>query len=252
MVTEDGSETPAFIDSDGSLTPIELPVPLTVGQATGINNNGLVSGVFSQSVGDEEPEPPEELEPPEQPELPAEPEPLASAQPQVPEESSAAGDETEAIGLSFLWDAHSRSLGTIYGIPDAISTSGFKSIDAGVVAGQVRDEENTVGFILQPDGSISTFAVPNAVATFVGGINNGNVIVGAFTLEAGEEAFRYGFIRNADGTFTAFNVPDGDGNPLWTSANDINDAGDIVGQFRPEPTEEFSQGFLRLADGRFS
>ena len=120
-----------------------------------------------------------------------------------------------------------------------------------MVVGQVQDEENTVGFILQPDGSISTFAVPNAVSTFVGGINNGNVIVGAFTLEAGEEAFRYGFIRNADGTFTAFNVPDGNGNALWTSANDINDAGDIVGQFRPEATEEFSQGFLRLADGQF-
>ena len=157
----------------------------------------------------------------------------------------------ESIGLSFLWDANSRSLGTIYGIPDAISTSGFKSNDASVGVGQVQDEENTVGFILQPDGSISTFAVPSAVNTLVSGINNGNVIVGAFTLEAGEEAFRYGFIRNADGTFMAFSVSDKNGNALWTSANDINDAGDIVGQFRPEATEEVSQGFLRKADGQF-
>ena len=102
-----------------------------------------------------------------------------------------------------------------------------------MVVGQVQGEENTVGFILQPDGSIATFAVPNAVNTFLGGINNGNVIVGGFTVESGDEAFRIGFIRNADGTFTAFNVPDENGNALWTSADDINDAGDIVGHVQP-------------------
>jgi Cadherin-like domain len=233
LVTEDGSELPVFIDTNGSLTLIELPPSTTVGQATGINNNGLVSGVFSQPAGDEEPAPPN------------------GEQPQAQGVSGASGDEAEVIGLSFLWDANSRSLGTIYGIPDVTSTSGFKSNDAGVVVGQVQEEESTIGFILQPDGSIATFAMPNAVSTFVGGINNANVIVGAFTLESGEEAFRYGFIRNDDGTFTAFNVHDANGNALWTSAADINDAGDIVGQFRPEATEEFSQGFLRKADGQF-
>jgi hypothetical protein len=239
LLTEEGIEIPVFIDANESLTPIELPVPTTSGQASGINNNGLVSGVFSQPAGDEEPEPPEE------------PPPLNGEQRQAHGASGAAGDDAEVIGLSFLWDANSRSLSTIYGLPEAISTSGFKSNDANVVVGQVRGEENTVGFLLQADGSISTFAVPNTVNTFAAGINNGNVIVGAFTLEPAEGAFRYGFIRNADGTFTAFNVPDANSNALWTSADDINDAGDIVGQFRPEATEEFSQGFLRKADGQF-
>jgi hypothetical protein len=245
LLTQEGSEIPVFIDADGSLTPIELPVPTTSGQATGINNNGLVSGVFSQPTSDEEPEPPEKPEPPE------EPAPPNGEQPQAHGANGAVGDDAEVIGLSFLWDANSRSLGTIYGIPDAISTSGFKSNDAGVVVGQVQGEESTVGFILQPDGSIATFAVPNTVSTFVGSMNNGNVVVGAFTLESGDEAFRFGFIRNTDGTFTAFNVPDENGNALWTSADDINDAGDIVGLFRPEATEAFSQGFLRKADGQF-
>jgi hypothetical protein len=245
LLTQEGSEIPVFIDADGSLTPIELPVPTTSGQATGINNNGLVSGVFSQPTSDEEPEPPEKPEPPE------EPAPPNGEQPQAHGANGAVGDDAEVIGLSFLWDANSRSLGTIYGIPDAISTSGFKSNDAGIVVGQVQGEESTVGFILQPDGSLTTFAVPNTVSTFVGGMNNGNVVVGAFTLESGDEAFRFGFIRNTDGTFTAFNVPDENGNALWTSADDINDAGDIVGLFRPEATEAFSQGFLRKADGQF-
>ena len=177
LLTEKGRENPVFIDADGSLTPIELPVPTFSGQATGINNNGLVSGVFSQPAGDEEPAPLEEPAPPE------EPTPPTGRQPQVHGASGAAGDNAEVIGLSFLWDANSRSLSTIYGLPEAISTSGFKSNDAGVVLGQVQGEENTVGFLLQPDGSISTFAVPNTVNMFPAGINNGNVIVGAFTLE---------------------------------------------------------------------
>jgi hypothetical protein len=41
------------------------------------------------------------------------------------------------------------------------------------------------------------------------------------------------------------------GNALWTTAEDINDAGDIVGQFRPEATEQFGLGFLRKSDGQF-
>jgi Bacterial Ig domain len=245
LLTEEESEIPVFVDADGSLIPIELPVPTTSGQATGINNNGLVSGVFSQPASGGEPEPPEEPAPPE------EPPPPNAMQAQADGMSGAAGDAAEVVDLSFLWDANSRSLGTIYGIPGSMGTSGFKSNDAGVVVGQAEAEEGSVGFILLPSGSITTFAVPDSVNTFVGGINNGNVIVGAFTLETGEQAFRSGFIRGADGTFTPFNVPDENGNPLWTSAGDINDAGNIVGQFRPEPTEEVSQGFLRKADGQF-
>lgn len=233
LLAEDGSERPVFIDADGSLTLIELPAPTTFGRAFGINNNGIVSGFFSQPVGEEEPEAPN------------------GAQPQENGESGEAGPDEAVVGISFLWDANRRSLNTLYGLPEAISTSGFKSNDAGVVVGQVQGEENTVGFIRRPDGGISTFAVPNSVSTFPGGINNGNMIVGGFTVEAREEAFLFGFIRNANGTVAAFNVPGENGNALWTRADDINDAGDIVGHFRPEATEEFTLGFLRKADGRF-
>jgi hypothetical protein len=233
LLTEDEPEVPIFIDADGSLTLIELPAPTTFGRASGINNNGLVSGFFSQPAGDEEPEPPN------------------GEQPRGHGANGEPSGNAEVVGLSFLWDANSRTLTTIYGTPEAISTSGFKSNDANVVVGQVQGEENSAGFIRQPDGSLATFAVPNAVSTFVGGINNSNVIVGAFTVEAGEEAFLFGFIRNADDTFVTFNVPDANGNALWTRADDINDAGDIVGQFRPEATEAFSLGFLRKADGQF-
>ncbi len=238
LLAEDGNELPVFIDANGSLTLIELPVLTPFGRATGINNSCLVSGVFSQLGSDEESEPPEEPEPPD------------GEQPEDNGGNGAAGADAKMIGLSFLWDANSRSLGMIYGIPGATSTSGFKCNDAGLVVGQVQEEESTFGFILQPNGSIETFAMPNAPSAQVGGINNGNVIVGAFAVEAGKEAFRSGFFRNVDGSFGAFNVPDANGNALWTSADDINDAGDIVGQFRPEATEDFSLSFLRKADAR--
>jgi len=192
-----------------------------------------VSGFFSQPAADEEPQA-------------ANPE-----QPKANGEIVESGDEAEVVGLSFLWDANSRSLNALYAVPDANSTSGFKSNDAGVVVGQVQGEESTVGFIRQPDGSISTFSVPDSVSTFLGGINNGNVIVGGFTVEAGMEAFLCGFIRDANGAFATFNVSDETGNPLSTKADDINDTGDIVGLVRPEATEDAIQGFLRKADGRF-
>jgi len=91
--------------------------------------------------------------------------------------------------------------------------------------------------------------VPGALNTFLGGLNNRGQIAGGFAGDAGEDALLFGFIRNADGTFTAFGVPDENGDALWTKADDINDAGDIVGLFRPEAGDEAIQGFLRQADG---
>jgi Bacterial Ig domain len=233
LEAEDGSELPVFIDTEGSLTVIELSSPTTLGRAFGINNPGLVSGFFFQPMEDETSE---------------------RATDETPNETGAHGadgDDGEGGGRSFLWDANSRSLNTLYEIPDAISTSGLKVNDAGIVVGQIQGEENTVGFIRQPDGSVTTFTVPNAVNTFLGGINNSNVIVGGFTVDADGEGLLFGFIRDASGTVVTFNVPDENGNPLWTRPDDINDAGDIVGHVRPEASEEAIQGFLRKADGRF-
>jgi hypothetical protein len=66
-----------------------------------------------------------------------------------------------------------------------------------------------------------------------------------------EEAFLFGSIRNLNGAFAALNVPNENGNALWARADDINAAGDIAGHFRPKATEEFIQGLLHKADGRF-
>jgi hypothetical protein len=50
LPTEDKSELPVFIDADGSLTPIELPPPITFSQATGINNNGNLGDISGFTI----------------------------------------------------------------------------------------------------------------------------------------------------------------------------------------------------------
>jgi hypothetical protein len=227
VVEGDDVERPLFIDADGSIAGIF--VPGTLGRAFGINNNSQISGFFFDAASDE------------------------------------ADQDGELIGRSFVWDAISRSLVAIYEIPDAVSTTGFKINDTGIIVGQVQlaapengvdgeegedpKEGSTLGFIRAPDGTIVTFSVPEALNTFLGGINNLGQIVGGFASDASEDALLFGFIRNADAAFTTFSVPDENGNPLWTRADDVNDAGDSVGLFRPEAGDGAIQGFLRQADG---
>jgi hypothetical protein len=269
-LTGDGTEIPFFLDEDGALTVIEVPpVP---GGAFGINNNGLISGFFFTPADHEEASN------------------LASLT-QGDEHDHDHDVEEGHFGQGFLWDANARSLVALYQIVDALSTLGFKVNDASQVVGQVEflipDEEEeegeehehddhdhgdhermTLGFIRQVDGSTSTFTMPGAHSTFVSGINNHGQIVGGFTVDTGAGTPRTGFLRHVDGTFTAFNVADESGAPLPTQAEDINDAGVIVGYFLPEDhahehdaehahegKEEAVLPFLRKSDGailRFS
>jgi hypothetical protein len=260
----DGSEIPFLLDGDGALTVIELPSVL--GSAFGVNNNGLISGFFFMPLEHEE----------------------ASVLGLAPQQGEHDHDgEEELSGRSFLWDANTRSLVALYQIVGASSTLGFKVNDAGQVVGQVEfpepdDEEEdeggdhehdgheriTLGFIRQVDGATSTFSVPGAHNTFVSSINNGGRIVGGFTADAGSGTPRIGFLLHVDGALTTFTVPDESGAPLATQAEDINDAGVIVGYSFPEAhahepgtghdhegEEEAVLPFLRRADGtilRFS
>jgi uncharacterized membrane protein len=260
----DGSEIAFFLDGNGALTAIELPS--APGSAFGINNNGLIAGVFFTPVDHEEAS-------------------VLGLAPQQDEHGH--NEEEELFGQSFLWDANARSLVALYQIVGASATLGFKVNDAGQVVGQVEfpvpdDEEGgegedhehddhermTLGFIRQVDGTTSTFSVPGVHNTFVSGINNSGQIVGGFTADAGAGTPRIGFLRHVDGTLTTFNVPDENGAPLPTQAEDINDAGVIVGYFLPEAhahepaaepdhegEEEAVLPFLRKVDGtifRFS
>jgi hypothetical protein len=273
VVEGDEVERPLFIDADGSIAGIFVPGVL--GRAFGINNNSTICGFFFEAVGEAEEVNIQRTVQSPNPLNVRMPFPQANGEGDEGGEDEAGGEE-QLVGRSFVWDSVSRSLVAIYDLPDAVTTTGFKINDAGVIVGQVQlappedaedgqegedegkepeEEGPTLGFIRASDGTIATFSVPGSLNTFLGGVNNPGQIAGGFNIDAGEGALLFGFIRNADGIFSAFNVPDEEGNPLWTKADDINDAGDVVGLFRPEAGEEAIQGFLRKADGtilRFS
>jgi hypothetical protein len=280
-LAEDETEVPFFLDTNGAVSVI--PVPSLPGRASGVNNNGVVSGRFFMPVDHDE----------------------TSAVAMVVHENDHDHDhdhdheddhdhdhgddhdhgEADLFGRSFLWDAKAQTLVAIYQIIGASATLGSKINDVGQVVGQVQfpvlegegdDEEHEheehgsmmLGFIRQPDGTTSTFAVPGAAATMPSGINNRGQIVGSFTAADGSGRPRTGFLHHADGTYSAFNVLDAQGSPLPTHAESINDLGFIVGFFtlgahdhehddehahgaddEPEGAGEGAQPFLRKPDG---
>jgi hypothetical protein len=89
-----------------------------------------------------------------------------------------------------------------------------------------------LGYLLNSDGSASVFQYPGASNTFAMGINNLGVIAGGYTIDGQG----HGFLRNPDGPFVSFDVPE------FLSVLDINDLGDIVGSAG-------NQTYVRHSDG---
>ena len=112
---------------------------------------------------------------------------------------------------------------------------------AGLAAGAIAQQ--TKGF-LYVDGTISTFQVPGASATFAEGINDAGDIVGWFA----ESHRAHGFVK-IGGTFRTIDVPGDSPNGTGTMAFGINNAGQIVGTF--SNAAEGTHGFL-YSGGTFS
>jgi hypothetical protein len=89
-----------------------------------------------------------------------------------------------------------------------------------------------LGYLLNSDGSASVFQYPGASNTFAVGINNLGVIAGWYTIDVET----HGFLRNPDGSFVSFDVPE------LLSVLDINDLGEVVGSAG-------NQTYLRQGDG---
>ena len=90
-----------------------------------------------------------------------------------------------------------------------------------------------------------SFAVPGASgSTFAQGINHSMQVTGSYF---DSPVSMRGFLREPDGTISTFTVP----GSTYTSAQAINDAGDITGYYIPGVPGYDAHGFLRYADGRF-
>ena len=122
----------------------------------------------------------------------------------------------------------------------------------GAVAGTYLDTNNVFhGFLRSPDGKFTSFESPGADTTpndfngtFAQSINDRGVIAGYYADATG---LTHGFVRSADGAFTAFDVTDAvNGSfPIY-----LNDAGAIVGYSLD--VNLLFHAFLRHPDGTFS
>jgi hypothetical protein len=111
--------------------------------------------------------------------------------------------------------------------------------DSGVLTGDyLTNGPGPVAFygFIESAGVYHTISPPDPTntSTFVSGINQSGQVVGSFNDAAGASGFIY-----ANGAYTTLNVP----GALFTSANAINDAGVVVGQWSPggpNPNDSFT------------
>ena len=144
---------------------------------------------------------------------------------------------------------------TTIDIPGAVSTSLLDINDAGDIVGAYSEPAGLGhGFLLTADGQLTTITFPGQRFTGVNGINNHRQIVGIYAEVEGDEVLGiHGFIRDENGVFTPvdFPVPTPRAHIFVTFANDINDAGDIVGGYNEDDIFETRRGFL-LRNGEYT
>jgi hypothetical protein len=133
--------------------------------------------------------------------------------------------------------------------PDGTHTTPLDIDNRGWIVGNVCDTPATCpaeirGFVRDPKGRFRTIRVPGSVRTQVFGINEAGQLVGDYALPDGSI---HGYLWS-HGRFVTIDGPDGNGATLTA----INDRGDVVGVYAPDPTDPNGalSGFL-LCKGRY-
>ncbi len=121
-------------------------------------------------------------------------------------------------------------------------TSAYAVSDFGEIVGSYFDASfKAHGFLRTPDGTITSFDVPNSTATIPATINVWGAITGQYFDGTGV----HGFLRTPDGAFTTVDpLP---GSYTFTSPSAINDLGVITGDY--VDTSFVFHGFVRSARG---
>jgi hypothetical protein len=131
--------------------------------------------------------------------------------------------------------------GTPHGFEYNIAKKKFKSVnvsgDSGVTATAINNENDvagfatnsagtTEGFLRRSDGKVFHLAAPGAASTQAFGVNDGDEVVGDYTVGKGSSAMTFGFVWAPGFGFQTVNDPSGVGS---TTLNGVNDRGTLVG-----------------------
>lgn len=84
----------------------------------------------------------------------------------------------------------------------------------------------TEGFLELPTGRVVHLQVPGATTTQAFGVNDGDEVVGDYTVGSGNSAMTYGFVWSPGFGFETVNDPNGVGS---TTIKGVNDRGVLVG-----------------------
>ncbi len=150
--------------------------------------------------------------------------------------------------VGIFWDADGNSHGFLlsdgnYRVFDVFGSATVTSANGINARGDIVGWADTVGWLLSGGKFISLGADLGPI-----GINDAGDIVGVFVSQDGA---RHGFLLSG-GKFTQIDFPDA--GVCETIADSINDAGDIVGDYRIGTCDESNEGwhaFLLRTDGTF-
>jgi hypothetical protein len=161
--------------------------------------------------------------------------PAASAAKTVTDQLLGVNDHQIAVG--FYADAKGTNHGYTYNIAThsygQVTVAGDSNVTAsginnnGDIAGFATNGAGaTEGFLVLPNGHVVHLNVPGATMTQAFGVNDGDEVVGTYTVGTGNNAKSYGFIWSPGFGFETINDPNGVG---ATTLNGINDRGQLVG-----------------------
>jgi hypothetical protein len=134
--------------------------------------------------------------------------------------------DNQKVNHGYTYDIRMHRYGQVQVSGDTNITAAAIN-DLGDIAGFATNAAgNTEGFLKLPSGRVVHLNVPRASSTQALGVNNGDEVVGTYTVGSGDNAMNFGFTWSPGFGFQTVNDPNGVGS---TTINGVNDRGAVVG-----------------------
>lgn len=140
------------------------------------------------------------------------------------------------VAVGFFADAQNVNHGYTYNLRShryhKLDVAGYTNVtaaginDLGDIAGFGTTSGATEAFLMRPGGQVIHLSYPGASSTQALGVNNGDEVVGDYTVGSGNSATMHGFVWVPGIGFSNIDDPNGVG---ATTINGLNDRGDLVG-----------------------